>query len=45
MQAEEQHGQGVALKFFEYGQEISIAHEHEGSDLVQLIQKCQRNLD
>lgn len=45
MQIEEQHSQSIALRLFEYGQEISPAHEDEGSDGVQLIQKGYRDLD
>ena len=32
---EEQHGQRVPLRFFEYGQEIGAAHEYQGSSVVQ----------
>jgi hypothetical protein len=39
MQIEEKHSQCIPLRLFEYGQEISAAHEGEGSDGVQLIQK------
>src|SRR5260370_1347090 len=33
-QAEEQHGQGVALRLVEYGQEIVSAHERQGSGVA-----------
>src|SRR5216683_4530818 len=39
MQIEEQHSQSIPLRLFEYGEEISPAHEDEGSDGVQLIDK------
>src|SRR2546425_5865533 len=39
MQTEEQHGQGVALRFSEYGQEIGAAHEHQGSSIVQHVEE------
>src|SRR6266481_3253344 len=37
MQIEEQHRQSLPLRLFEYGEEISPAHEDEGSHGVQLI--------
>src|SRR5579859_7567850 len=45
MQIEEKHSQSIALRPFEYGEEISPAHEGEGSDGVQLIQKGYGDLD
>src|SRR5260370_33940408 len=39
MQTEEQHGYGVPLRFFEYGQEISASHEHQGSNVVQHVEE------
>ena len=45
MQIEEQHSQGIPLRLFEYGQEVSPAREEEGSDGVQLIQKRYRDRD
>jgi hypothetical protein len=39
MQTEEQHGQGVPLRFLEYGQEIGAAHEHQGSGVVQDVEE------
>src|SRR6267143_430281 len=45
MQTEEQHRQSLPLGLFEYGEEIGPAHEDEGSDGVQLIQKRYRDLD
>src|SRR6266478_3872372 len=39
MQTEEQHGQGVPLRFLEYGQEIGAAHEHQGSSVVQHVKE------
>jgi hypothetical protein len=35
MQTEEQHGQSVPLRFFEYGQEVGAARERQGSRIVQ----------
>jgi hypothetical protein len=32
---EKQYGQGIALSFVEYGQEIGAAHEDQGSSVVQ----------
>ena len=37
VQTEEQHGQGVVLRFVEYGEEIGATHEQEGSDVVQRV--------
>ena len=42
MQTEEQHGQGVPLRLFEYGQEIGAAREHQGSRIVQHIEEVDR---
>src|SRR5882762_7331950 len=39
MQTEKQHGQRVPLRFFEYGQEIGAAREHEGSRVVQHVEE------
>src|SRR6266852_2233670 len=39
MQTEEQHGEGVALRFVEYGEEIGATHEQEGSDVVQRVEE------
>src|SRR5437667_6974455 len=39
MQAEEQHGEGVALRFVEHGEEIGATHEQEGSDVVQRVEE------
>src|SRR6266481_8906879 len=45
MQIEEQHRQSLPLRLLEYRQEIGCAHEDEGSDGVQLIQKRYRDRD
>ena len=45
MQVEEKHRESIALRLFEYGQEITSAHEDEGSDGVQLIYKRYRDRD
>src|SRR6266852_918068 len=45
MQIEEQHSQSIAPRLLEYGWEVSPAHEDEGSDGVQFIQKRYRDLD
>src|SRR5712692_3030842 len=37
MRTQEQHGQGVALRFLEYGQEIGAAHEYQSSSVVQHV--------
>ena len=37
MQTEEQHGQGVALRFVEHGQEIGAANEDQSSNVVQHV--------
>src|SRR5260370_14640135 len=39
MQTEKQHGQGVPLRFLEYGQEIGAAHELQGSSVVQHVEE------
>src|ERR1039457_2080098 len=39
MQTEEQHGEGVALRFVEYGEEIGATHEQEGSDVVRVLRE------
>ena len=39
MQTEEQHGEGVALRFVEYGEEIGATREQEGSDVVQRVEE------
>src|SRR5439155_4842567 len=39
MQTEEQHGEGVALRFVEYGEEIGATNEQEGSDVVQRVEE------
>jgi hypothetical protein len=39
MQTEVQHGQGVPLSFFEYGQDIGAAREHQGSCVVQHVEE------
>jgi hypothetical protein len=33
-QTEKQHGQGVPLRFVEYGQEIASAHEHQDASVA-----------
>src|ERR1700682_3536048 len=42
MQTEEQQGQSVPLRFFEYGQEIGAAHEQQGSNVVQRVEEVDR---
>jgi hypothetical protein len=39
MQTEEQHGEGVALRFVEYGEEIGTTREQEGSDVFSVLRK------
>ena len=42
MQTEEQHGQSVALRFSEHGQEIGAAHEQQGSSVVHCVEEVDR---
>ena len=39
MQFQEQHGQRVPLRFFECGQEIGAAREHQGSSIIQHVEE------
>src|SRR5207237_5134265 len=39
MQAQEEHGEGVALRLVEYGQETGAAHHYQGSSVVQRVEE------